>query len=241
MGEERKRRPRTLLPGDGDVGAPRQIFNCDRPGQVPGRSHSEIRGTLRLHGGGEVRDDSPVRRSYPSKSFPGGSPARGSGRPRRRGNPNPARPLADRAPPAAENCPSDHGPVYAPRAGPHRSQRQWKGRDMSDRSLRANDRAGAPVPRGFRQAACFQWFATSRRGSGRDFRGVFGPFRSISVRDSPAKSGIVRHGWRLGPPAAVCAPLVRPGKSRGAGLTDSRMRPLGQVLRSCFRAFPAAL
>ena len=240
MREERKRRPRTLLPGDGDVGAPRQTFQLRSPWPSPRAIAFGNSGDLAA-AGGDVRDDSPVRRSYPSKSFPGGSPARGSGRPRRRGNPNPARPLADRAPPAAENCPSDHGPVYAPRADPHRSQRQWKGRDMSDRSLRANDRAGAPVPRGFRQAACFQWFATSRRGSGRDFRGVFGPFRSISVRDSPAKSGIVRHGWRPGPPAAVCAPLVRPGKSRGAGLTDSRMRPLGQVLRSCFRAFPAAL
>ena len=44
---------------------------------------------------------------------------------------------------------------------------------------------GAPWPQGFRQAPCFQRLASSRCGSRRDFRGVFGPFRPVPVRDSP--------------------------------------------------------
>ena len=78
----------------------RKISRCDRPALRPERSRGAAKLSLEI--------------------FSGGSPARRPGRPRRRGNPNPAKPLADRPPPPTGNCPSDHGPVYAPRADPHR-------------------------------------------------------------------------------------------------------------------------
>ena len=143
-------------------------------------------GRARLPGGGDVRDDSPVRRSYPSNSFPGGSPARGPGRPCRRVNSNPAKPLADRAPPAAENCPSDHGPLYAPRADPHRSQRQRKGSVMDERSSRKNNPFGAPAPAADPTTHMFsKACAVSSR---LDFRFC----GSVSARSRPSLSGIVR-------------------------------------------------
>ena len=86
--------------------------------------------------------------------FPGGPPPRGPGRPRRRGNPNPAKPLADRPPPPTGNRPSDHGPLYAPRAGGHPSQRRRKGRGMDRRSSRADRRIGVSVSAGVFGKAC---------------------------------------------------------------------------------------
>ena len=188
-GAPRRREP--LSPGDRmfDAAPSRLAAGRYPPSTVPGRSHLEIPGGLAAAGGGDVPDDSPARRSYPSKSFPRGSPAHGPGRPRRRGNPNPAKPLADRALPATENCPSDHGPLYAPRAGPHRSQRQGKGRDMNRRSPRADRRIGAPRGRkGFGRPRVFNGLrplAADRGAVFGVFSARFGPFLSGIVRPSP--------------------------------------------------------
>ena len=177
------------VPGEGSLYRPGTACSMQPPPDWP-----QIRGGLAA-AGGDIPDDSPARRSYPSKSFPGGSPAHGPGRPRRRGNPNPAKPLADRALPATENCPSDHGPVYAPRPGPHRSQRQGKGRVMDRKSPRADRREGVPASAGFRKPRVFNGLrplAADRGAVFGVFSARFGPFLSGIVRDSPAKSGIVR-------------------------------------------------
>ena len=198
-GARRLRLHSSPLQGGGREGGPRRrepLSPGDRMFDAAPSRLAANSGGLAAAGGGDVPDDSPARRSYPSKSFPRGSPAHGPGRPRRRGNPNPAKPLADRALPATENCPSDHGPVYAPRAGPHRSQRQGKGRDMNERSPRADRRIGAPRGRkGFRKSCVFNGLrplAADRGAVFGVFSARFGPFLSGIVRDSPAKSGQVR-------------------------------------------------
>ena len=118
--------------------------------------------------------------------FSGGLPARGSGRPRRRGNPDPAKPLADRTPRLTGNCPSNHGPLYAPSAGRHRSHRRRKERDMDGRLPRANDRIGAPA--GVCKPRVFNGLVVLLRIEPRFvrvFSAHFNPFLSRMVRDSP--------------------------------------------------------
>ena len=205
-------RVRAPLPGDGDVGEPPRNFQmrspCAAGASWKGRRRrrdgraaegggllNRYRGSTSIGGSNPPPSAMRPGRPHPGRLagaaklsleiFSGGTPGARARAAPRRGNPNPAKPLADRARPPAENFPSDHGPVYAPRANPHRSQRRRKGRGMGRRSSRADRRIGCPYPQGFRQTPCFQRLAPSRRGSRRDFRGVFGPFLSGIVRPSP--------------------------------------------------------
>ena len=164
--------------------------------------------------------------------FSGGCPARVSGRPRRRGNPNSAKPLAPALHRRSEVVPRTMV-LFTRRArgrivrGSGERGATWTG----DRRARAVG-AGRPHPQGFGKALYFQRLEPSRRGSGRDFRGVSGPFRPVPVRHGPAWSGIVRpspewsvrvRGRARRLPSAPPPPAGR--KVSGAGSTDSRTPP----------------
>ena len=137
-----------------------------------------------------------------------------SGRETERGR-TAAEPLADRARPPAENCPSDHGPLYAPCAGQHRSRRQRKGRDMNRRSSRRPSDRGVRVRAGFGKPRVFNGL----RRLAADRGAIFGVF---SARSCPFLSGMVRHsqGWSVmvrGRRLPSALPSPGRGKSQGAG------------------------
>ena len=108
-------------------------------------------------------------------------------------------------PAAGRKFPSDHGPLYAPCAGQHRSRRQRKGRDMNRRSSRRPSDRGVRVRAGFGKPRVFNGL----RRLAADRGAIFGVF---SARFCPGWSVMVR-GRRL--PSALPSPGR--GKSRGAG------------------------
>ena len=169
-GGPRRREP--LSPGDRmfDAAPSRLAANSGGPcggrrRRRPGRLAGAAKLSLEIFSGGtpgpRARASPPARKPQPRQAL---------GRPRPAGN----RKLS-------------LGPWSALRAAPGAASFAEAGKGAchgQEIAARGPSGRGACV-RGVWQAPCFQWLAPSRCGSRRGFRGVFGPFRPVPVRDSP--------------------------------------------------------
>ena len=168
------------LPGEGSLYRPGIACSMQPPPDWP-----QIRGALRRPAAamsGTTRRRGEV---IPRNLFRGLAGARARAAPPAR-KPQPRQALGRPRP--AGNRKLSLGPWSGLRAAPGAASFAEAGKGAchgQEIAARGSSDRGAPWPQGFRRAPCFQWLVPSRCGSRRGFRGVFGPFRPVPVRDSP--------------------------------------------------------